>query len=194
MQELAQGGTHIYKYYIAFTAILVLFISGCSSSSQISNSDLEEYDVEKKIDESIQGDFVFRLVSDKKEYEAGDDVKLYGEITYVGDKDKVNIHHSSSAILFPMEEKVRGFDIGFVVKEIGLSTMLKQGEPYREEYRKSGKYVEDAPIDYVKFMEEFSGIDGFPPGYYVVNGETDFYLEGQERINMKATIDFKVVE
>ncbi|WP_077303210.1 hypothetical protein [Virgibacillus pantothenticus] len=194
MQELAQGGIHIYKYYIAFTAILVLFISGCSSSNQISNSDLEEYDVEKKIDESIQGDFVFRLVSDKKEYEAGDDVKLYGEITYVGDKDEVNIHHSSSAILFPMEEKVRGFDIGFVVKEIGLSTMLKQGEPYREEYRKSGNYVEDAPIDYVKFMEEFSGIDGFPPGYYVVHGEADFYLEGQERINMKATIDFKVVE
>lgn len=191
-----KGGINIYKYFIAFTSILVLFISGCSSSNQISNRDLKEYEVKKTIDENVQGDFVFRLVSEKKEYEYedGDDVKLYGEITYTGEKDEVTIHHSSSAILFSLEEKVRGFDIGFGVNDIGLSTVLKQGEPYREEYEKSGVYVEDDPSDYVRFMESFLDKDGFPPGYYVVDGETDFSLEDQERVNIKATVDFKVVE
>ena len=54
-------------------------------------------------------------------------MKLYGEITYTGDKDEVTITHSSSAILFSLEEKVRGFDIDFWVEDEGLSTVLKQG-------------------------------------------------------------------
>lgn len=110
-----RGEIHSYKYFIAFTAILILLFSGCSSPMQISNSDLEKYNVEKKVDENSQGDFVFQLVSEKQEYAAGDNVKLYGEITYVGDKGEVDIYHSSSAMLFPMEEKIRGFDIGFTV-------------------------------------------------------------------------------
>ena len=189
-----KGGIDIYKYFIAFIAILVLFISGCSSSNQMSNSDLKEYEVKKIIDEDVQGDFVFRLVSEKKEYEDGDDVKLYGEIIYTGEKDEVTIHHSSSAILFSLKEEVRGFDIGFGVNDIGLSTVLKQGEPYREEYEKSGGYAEGDSSDYVRFMKSFLNKDGFPPGYYVVDGETDFSLEDQERVNMKATVDFKVVD
>ena len=189
-----KGGINVYKYFIAFITIFVLFISGCSSSNQMSNSDLKEYEVKKIIDEDVQGDFVFRLVSKKKEYEDGDDVKLYGEITYTGEKDEVTIHHSSSAILFSLEEKVRGFDIEFGVNDIGLSTVLKQGEPYREEYEKSGGYAEDDSSDYVRFMKSFLNKDGFPSGYYVVDGETDFSLEDQERVNIKATVDFKVVD
>lgn len=169
-------------------------VSGCSSSNQISNNDIEEYDVNQTTDENVQGDFVFRLVSEKKEYNDLEDVKLYGEITYIGEKDEVVIHHSSSAILFSLEEKVRGFFIGFAVNDIGLSTVLKQGEPYREEYVKSGGYAEDDSNEYVKFMESFLETDEFPPGYYVVNGETDFSLENQENINIEATVDFKVVE
>ncbi|WP_121641294.1 hypothetical protein [Virgibacillus sp. Bac330] len=189
-----RGEIHSYKYFIAFTAILILLFSGCSSPMQISNSDLEKYNVKKKVDENSQGDFVFRLVSEKQEYEARDNVKVYGEITYVGDKGEVDIYHSSSAMLFPMEEKIRGFDIGFTVNEIAMTTTLKQGKPYREEYRKSGNYMEDGSSDYLDFMEKFSEMDSFPPGYYVVHGETDFFLEDQERVNIKATIDFKVVE
>lgn len=174
--------------------IFLLFVSGCSFPNQISNSDLEKYNVKQITDENVQGDFVFRLVSEKKEYDDLNDVKLYGEITYIGEEDEIIIHHASSAILFSLEEKVRGFFIGFGVNEIGLSTVLKQGEPYREEYVKSGGYAEDDPSDYVRFMESFLETDEFPSGYYVVNGETDFSLANEERINIEATIDFKVVE
>lgn len=191
---MAKGGSKMNKYFIACIALLVLFISGCSDSSQVKNSDLKEYEVQKTIDEQVQGDFVFRLVSEKKEYQEGNDVKLYGKIIYTGEKEEITIHHSSSAIFFPMEEKVRGYTIGFAVSEIGLSTVLKRDVPYREEYQKNIGYIEDDPREYVSFIENFLDRDDFPLGYYVVNGETDFSVEGQERINIKATVDFKVVE
>src|SRR5690606_25537683 len=106
--------------------------------------------------------------------------KLYGEIEYIGDKKEVTIHHSSSAILFPMNEEIRGYEIGYGVNDIGLSTTLKQGEPYREEYEKSGGYSPDQdPKDYVKFMENFLNRDDFPPGYYIVNGFTDFSMDSE---------------
>ncbi|MCG7344696.1 hypothetical protein MHZ92_11150 [Sporosarcina sp. ACRSL] len=59
---------------------------------------------------------------------------------------------------------------------------------------KSGGYDAGDPSDYAKYMKRFWGNDGFPSGYYVVHSETDFYLGDRERVNMKATIDFKVVE
>ncbi|MCG7344643.1 hypothetical protein MHZ92_10880 [Sporosarcina sp. ACRSL] len=179
---------------MALVTLLVLFVSGCGSSHQTNSSDLEDYEVEKTIDENVQGDFVFRLVSEKNEYGNGEDVKLFGEITYAGDKDEVTIYHSSSAILFTLVEKTRIYNIEFAVNDIGLSTVLKQGVPYREEYVKTGGYSGDAPSDYVRFIKNFLSNDGFPTGYYVVNGETDFFLEDRERVSIKATIDFKVVD
>lgn len=155
---------------------------------------MEDYEVKKTTDENVQGDFVFRLVSEKKEYGKGEDVKLYGEITYIGDKDEVTILHSSSAILFNLEEKTRGFNIDFAVEDLEVATILKQGEPYREEYVKSGGYSENNSSDYVRFIKGFWKNDGFPSGYYVVNGETDFSLEDRERVNIKATVDLKVVD
>ncbi|MGG0668054.1 hypothetical protein [Sporosarcina koreensis] len=121
-------------------------------------------------------------------------MKLFGEITYTGDKDEVTIIHSSSAILFSLEEKVRGFDIGYSVEDLEVVTVLKKGEPYREEYVKSGGYDAGNPSDYVRFIKSFLNNEGFPSGYYIVNGETDFFLKDKERVNIKATINFKVVE
>ena len=169
-----------------------LGLVGCGQEKV--NKTLEKYEIENANVEKSEGDFIFRLISEKKEYEDGEDVKLYGEIIYTGEKDEITIHHSSSAILFSMEEKVSGYDIGFAVDDIGLSTTLKKGIPYREEYAKSGGYSEEDPKEYVEFMEEFLNGDRFPPGYYVVNGETDFSIEDQERVKIKATIDFKVIE
>ena len=59
---------------------------------------------------------------------------------------------------------------------------------------KSGGYDAGDSSDYVKFMKSFWGRDGFPSGYYIVNGETDFSLADKERVSIKATIDFKVVD
>lgn len=184
-----------------FVAIIILFIVGCNFFYQNSISDLTKYEVLKTTDEIVQDDFIFRLVSEKGQYKEGERVKIYGEIEYAGDNDEVTIHHSSSAILFPIIEETRGYKIEYEVKDIGLSTVLKQGEPYRAEYEKSGGYSPDQDSKvYVKFVEDFLNRDDFPPGYYVMNGYTDFFVESekklgnQERFNIEATIDFKVVD
>lgn len=164
------------KYLLS--AVLLLFTiltAACHSSSSVNNSDLEKHEVSQTSDETVQGDFVFRIKSEKAEYEDGEDIEIYGEIEYIGEKEEIIIHHSSSAIVFPMKEKIRGYEIGSAVNDIGLSTTLKKGVPYREEYGKSGGYSEDQnPQDYVNFMKEFLNDTGFPAGYYVVQGSTDF--------------------
>lgn len=188
------------KCVSAYATILVLVISGCYSTNSIKSSDLKAYEVKNIIDETRQGDFVFRLVSEKEQYKKGEDVRMYGEIEYTGEKDEITIHHSSSAILFQLTEEIRAYDIDYGVKDIGVSTTLKQGEPYREEYEKMAIYSADDPNDYVRFIEDFLERDGFPLGYYVVNGQTDFSVasdqgvEDEERVNMDAAIDFKVAE
>lgn len=189
----------MYKCLIACTSVFILFITGCNSSDEKIN-DVEKYEIKQTIDETTQDDFIFRLVSDKAAYESGEDVKLYGEIEYIGDQAQISIFHSSSAIIFSMQEEVRGYDIGFGVNDIGLTTNLKKGEPYREEYTKSGGYSADDEEEFVEFMQGFLKNDDFPIGYYIVNGSTDFVvepeegLEERESIKIKATVDFKVVE
>lgn len=200
-QIIEIGGIKIKRYFIAFAIILVFLIAGCNSSEKIGSNELEKFEVKKTTDETIQDDFVFRLVSEKEQYKEGEDVKLYGEIIYNGDKEEVNIHHSSSAIYFDVLEETRGHEIGYVVNDIGLSTTLNRlGNSYRKQYKKSVGYSPDnTSKDYEKFMEGVLNKDGFPPGYYIVKGTTDFSVESegdleQEKYNIEATIDFKVVD
>lgn len=189
------------KLFTGCIITIIFFLVGCNSSASIDRSELDEYDVSQTSDETIQDDFIFRLVSEKEEYKEGEEVNLYGEIEYIGEKNEITIHHSSSAILFPMEEKLRGYDIGYGADDIGLSTTLKQGEPYQEEFVKIGGYSPDQdPKDYVSFMKDFLNRDDFPTGYYVVSGITDFSLdtgedaENRERFKIEAEVDFKVDE
>lgn len=175
-------------------------ITGCSSSEKFDSSEIEKFDVKNITDKTTQDYFTFRLVSEKEQYKEGEEVNLYGEILYNGDKEKVIIHHSSSPIFFNLREEIRGYEIGYAVQDIGTSTTLNRlGKPGGAKYDKSSVLnspYDNTSEDYLKFMEEFLKGDGFPPGYYTVKGTTDFSAEGseQERYNLEATIDFKVVE
>src|SRR5699024_8293974 len=186
------------KCVSAYAAILVLVISGCYSTNSIKSSDLKAYEVKNIIDETRQGDFVFRLVSEKEQYKKGEDVRMYGEIEYTGEKDEITIHHSSSAILFQLTEEIRAYDIDYGVKDIGVATTLKQGEPYREEYDKMANYSADEPSDDVRFIVGCLVRDGCTLGYYVVNGlaelsgTSDQGGEDEGRVMMDAAIDFEV--
>lgn len=175
--------------------LFVLIISSCTLNKEPKN--LEQFNVKKNATQVIEDDFIFRLVSEKEQYDEGETVKLYGEIVYKGDKEEVTIFHSSSAILFNITEHARDYEIGYGVQDIGVTTVLKQGEPFRENYNKNNVgYASDD--NNVKFIKEFINRDDFPTGYYVVNGFTDFAVqlreddEEMERIIIEATIDFKV--
>lgn len=177
--------------------LLVILVAGCQSSSQIDAKELEKYKVQQTEDEVKQGDFIFRLVSEKGEYRQDEEVKLYGEIEYIGEKEEVSIVHSASAILFSLEEKVRGYHIESSVQEIGVTTKLKKGEPYRENYVKKAEVIFEEDPSYQKFVDYFLEGRGFPTGYYKVNGYTDFFVKSEdegEHINIEANVDFKVIE
>src|SRR5699024_3913448 len=127
-------------------------------------------------------------------------VNVYGEIIYVGEKDEVEIVHSSSAILFNIYEMARNYEIGDIVNDIGITTKHQRNVPYRESYEKNVGYDMDAAKEYVTFIESFIEEDGFTSGYYQVNGFTDFAVfenpkdESARRYNMETSIDFKVTD
>lgn len=185
------------KRTFLISILSILLLNACSGTYEKDVS-VDDYEVKNSIAEVSEGDYTFRLVSDKDEYSNTEEVNLYGEIIYSGGKDEVEIMHSSSAILFNIFEEVRQYEIGDGVKDIGLTTTLKRNEPYREVYGKNAGYDSDSDKTYVKFVEDFVNQDGFPTGYYKVNGFTDFAVfedgdnESATRYNIEATIDFKV--
>lgn len=184
----------VKRIFISLFSISLLF--GCTSYEK--NVDVDNYEVKHTLAEVSEGDYTFRLVSEKEQYSSTEEVNLYGEIIYTGEKDEVEIIHSSSAILFNIFEEVRRYEIGDSVHDIGLSTILKRNEPHREDYGKNAGYDSDSDKAYVQFVEDFIKQDSFPTGYYTVNGFTDFAVfedgdnENALHYNIEATIDFKV--
>lgn len=184
---------------LSFSMLLILFLLLFLSCAPLNKEpkNLDEFNVKENATQITEDDFIFRLVSEKDEYHEGETVNVYGEIVYNGEKEEVTIFHSSSAILFNLTEQTRGYEIGYAVQDIGVTTVLKRGEPLRENYNKNS--VGYAPDDdNVKFIKQFIKRDDFPTGYYVVNGFTDFTVrfndddEEMVRYNIEATIDFKV--
>lgn len=180
-----------HKSIFTFVLMISLFLVACSNSINV-----HVYEVQNREAETSIGDFQFRLVSEKEIYQDDEDLNLYGEITYVGDKEDIEIVHSSSPVFFNISEATRQLNIEDSVQDIGVTTTLKRDEPYRISYDKSNSFVADDQDFYHDFME----LDGFPVGYYTVNGLTDFsvFEHGDDQAatpyNIEATVDFKVAE
>src|SRR5699024_1817719 len=122
------------KLLLIISTICILILTGCSfTKNTIVNVD--EYEVENIVAEVAEGDFIFRLMTEKEQYKESEPISLIGEIIYVGEQDEIEIIHSSSAVLFNIHEEVRGYDLGDAVNDIGVTTVLTQNEPYRESYQ-----------------------------------------------------------
>lgn len=169
----------------------LFILAGCGAANEVTNEGLEGYEVKQTFDETIEDNFVFRLVSGKEEYEAGEEVELYGEIIYIGEGEVV-IAHASSAVLFEIKEQVRDYELPFAVQDIHIETKLAAGEPYREKYVKQGVFsFEDDGEQYAGFIEDFKKRRDFPPGYYTVTATTAF-SDGTIQRELEAKVDFKV--
>ena len=192
MSQRDEGGNRMR--YISWMTLLLsmLLLVSCGSSDSVDDVELANYEVNQTIAETVKNDFIFRLASEKEEYEQGEHVELYGEVIYTGEKEEITIAHSAVAIQFNLHEHIRGFEISSAIPEIGIQTELVANEPYRENYEKQHIFkIEDNPKDYVEFIDDFQERQDFPPGYYVVQGSANFY-DGTENHEMKAKIDFKV--
>lgn len=156
--------------------------------------------------EMTDGDFVYRLVSEKEKYERGDQVQVYGELEYIGEKDEITIGHAASVFYFPMKELTRDYNISYAMNEPYITTKLKKGEPLREYYKIGGGYDSRDDKRYKDFIHSLK--DGFPGGHYVVYGSADFVIDlqshgadpggsnGEEpkRYKIQAEIEFSVSE
>lgn len=190
------------KLIVIVFILLSLLLVSCTSGQNFDNSasELDKYAILKTTDEVTESDFVYRLVSEKDEYQENEAVKIYAELEYIGEKEEITIFHAASPFYFPIKEKVRNYDIGYGMEEPLVRTTLKHGEPIREEYVKSGGYSDQDEDDYVAFMKKFFNMNGFPIGYYVVDGYSDFYVENDEDseekddFRIEGQIDFKVLE
>lgn len=178
----------------------MVVLASCSSeqgTTDNSASELDNYEVLNTKNEVNEGDFVYRLVTEKGEYHKNESVKIYAELEYIGNSEEVVIFHAASPFYFPMVEKTRNYKIGYPMKEPLESTTLKKGQPLRYKYSRSGGYGSQDEEDYVKFMRSFLE-DGFPTGYYIVNGFVDFYVEDSQNnkqdFQIKGQIDFNVQE
>ena len=178
--------------------MLTLLLSSCTYELESDNevTKLDNYEVIKTMDEVTEGDFIYRLVTEKGEYLDNESVNIYAELEYIGDNEEITIYHAASPFFFPMVEKIRDYSIDYPMDEPLISTKLIKGKPLREEYKRSGGYSSQDEKEYVNFMKSFLD-NGFPTGYYVVNGFADFYVQSnengnKEKYNIKAQIDFKV--
>jgi hypothetical protein len=177
--------------------ILAVILSSCGSKQNGDNSAkmLDEFKVLKTRDIVTENDFIYRLVTEKAEYNKNESIKIYAELEYVGSKEEVVIYHAASPFHFPMIEKTRNYEIGYPMQEPLISTTLKKGQPLHQEYRRIGGNGSQEDGEYVKFMKSFLE-DGFPTGYFVINGYADFYVENMDEtkkaFKINGKIDFKV--
>jgi hypothetical protein len=189
--------------YVALTIVL----ASCGSQAKIDKGSSDPAPTPSNIEEvngssaeATEGDFVYRLVSEKEEYRKGEPVKVYGELEYIGDKESVTIYHSASPFYFPIVETTRNYSIYYMMDQPLLNTTLKRGEPLREEYKRGGGYGEQDEKDYVDFIKSLWE-DGFPEGHYVVDGYVDFYVQAntdgednKQSYKIQTDIDFQVKE
>jgi len=187
------------RYLVWFGLMLSMALIGCASEKDLDTSKLEQYEIKQTTDEALSDDFIYRLVTEKGEYKSGENIVIYAELEYIGEKEEITIFHAASPFYFPMEEKLRGFRIDYFMNEPLLQTTLQKGTPFREVYSKSGGYSEQDDPGFVKFMKRFLQGDSFPLGYYVVNGYADFFTEGgngegEHAIKLQAQITFKVIK
>ncbi|MNZ77443.1 hypothetical protein D3C78_959820 [compost metagenome] len=191
---------------IFFLYMFMFLLGGCSiegdSSPIPSNKQsvlINDEPVSEISKEVTEGDFVYRLVTEKADYAKGDEIIIYAELEYIGDQSSIEIYHAMSPFSFPIKELTRGYDIGYMMNQPLLTTELKKNEPLREYYAGGGGYGSQDKKEYIAFMKEFNE-NGFPTGEYVVYGMTDFYIiddaTGQQEVDYKlnAEISFEVKE
>lgn len=181
-------------------SMIILMLAACGTDEETTSgttASLEDFSVKNTEASVTEGDFIYRLVSEKEEYASGGPVKIYAELEYIGDQDTIDIFHAASPFYFPMEEKTRNYEIHYGMEEPLITTTLTKGEPFREQYAGSGGYSDQEDDAYIDFTQNIMN-EQFPEGYYVVNGYADFYTEppenGQPNYEIHAEIDFKVVD
>lgn len=186
------------KLLIIISTIAFL-LTGCSEDTKPEEQNVVKEPSFGSKAEVTEGDFIYRLVSEKSVYVEGEKVEVFAELEYVGDEPEIEIAHAASPFYFPMKEKTRNFEIGYMMNEPLIVTALKKGVPLREQYIGGGGYGSQDPKEYVDFIKEVmagSQKGTLPWGDYRMSGLASFKpnydSEETKEIRLKAEIEFIV--
>ncbi|WP_307603972.1 hypothetical protein [Paenibacillus sp. V4I9] len=185
--------------FLVIISTFVFLLSGCSGDAKLDEQNVKEPPIGSKA-EVAEGDFVYRLVSEKSVYAEGEKVEVYAELEYVGDEPEIKIAHATSPFYFPTKEKTRNFDIRYGMRQPARMTILKKGLPLRERFAPRGGYSPEDPKEYVDFIKavwESSKKDTLLWGDYQVSGSANFdplndSMVSQESLRLNAEIEFLV--
>lgn len=180
------------KLYSLLILILFLTLAGCNAIEDNSLQKQETQGMEKEVREK---EFIYRLVTEKNDYSEGSSPEVYAELEYVGDKEKIQIFHSTSPFSFFVTEVTRDFKIDYPIADEGIITTLYKGVPFREKYKGgAGSYSFDDDEEYLLFFEQISKGE-FPIGQYQIQGSVNFSIstyEG-EKYYLTEQIEFTIV-
>lgn len=186
------------KLFTVLLLSLILTACGTTSTGSSPTPSPSEEPVKEVRAEVTEGDFIYRLVSEKNVYKEGEPWEFYAELEYVGELEAVMIGHAASPFYFDMKETTRGYQIDYFMNEPYIVTTLKRNEPYREKGHVGGGYSEQDSNEYVEFIKSLMN-DEYPHGHYVVNGATDFFLHDEsvsekQNVRLEAVVEFDVIK
>ncbi|WP_301107244.1 hypothetical protein [Sporosarcina sp.] len=184
------------KILIIFTLTILSSIAlyGCQKTEQVKDEEQSpKPDELYTISEVVEGDLIYRLISEEEHYDEGENVEIFAELEYAGQKAEVEISHGSSPFLFPMTETTRDYEIEYAVTMVGKRTVLKKGEPMRQELNGGGSYSDQDKEEYKEFMKKVMKAN-YPSGHYIVDGRANFYVEDEmeKEYTIEAQIEFYV--
>ncbi|WP_339213836.1 hypothetical protein [Solibacillus sp. FSL W8-0372] len=183
---------------LSFVFISIILFGCQQSNDKKLDNEVSYTDKLETQAEVTEGDFTYRLVTEKAEYSENEPIKIYAELEYTGDKGEIEIFHAASPFSFPMVETTRNYEIEYAMDMPLLSKTLVKGEPLRGEYVGSGGYSSEDQNEYQDFMKQIMNKE-FPAGYYVVNGIADFDIrvsegtESEEKYQLEAQVGFSVI-
>ncbi|WP_225223907.1 hypothetical protein [Solibacillus merdavium] len=183
---------------LSFVFISIILFGCQQSNDKKLDNEVSYTDKLETQAEVTEGDFTYRLVTEKAEYSENEPIKIYAELEYTGDKGEIEIFHAASPFSFPMVETTRNYEIEYAMDMPLLSKTLVKGEPLRGEYVGSGGYSSEDQNEYQDFMKQIMNKE-FPAGHYVVNGIADFDIrvsegtESKEKYQLEAQVGFSVI-
>lgn len=198
--------THIEKgdtMRILYAILCACLITACSNTNTLKTAQQEPssklvFDLDTaKISEVTEGDFIFRIVSEKKEYLLNEPIQIYAELIYNGSEREVTITHEDSPIRLGLSELTRDYYFGYVIDQPLITTKLKRGEAYYKEYKFSGGGHDDTtPKEYVDFVNQLAN-GKYATGHYLINGNVKFNVTSpsmENDVKIKGSLDFEVVD
>lgn len=176
------------KYVVSMLAMFTLLLSACGTTdvSPKSTTPLPPSEIEVK-----EGDFIYKLYTEKDVYDEYGDISIYAELTYVGEKT-IEVVHGDPLLSFSLEERTRNVKVDMLIREIGMTTRLKKGETITKRYDVTkGHVFEDDKAS----MEFFNTVKskGLPHGEYDIHGSADFFFDEEgKHYNIEGVIGFTV--